>query len=113
MNYRTKLDIIADILAVARRDAKRTQIMYQANLSYKVLVRYLNEVVASSLISFEHEQQCYRLTEKGKKFLVVYREYVKSNKGVEKRLDYVRKKKHDLEELCKSQKLDSLTIESA
>jgi predicted transcriptional regulator len=55
MNYRSKLDIIADILVVARNDAKRTQIMYQANLSYKVLVKYLDEVVDSSLISFEHE----------------------------------------------------------
>jgi predicted transcriptional regulator len=40
MNYRDKLDIIADILTVASRNAKRTQIMYQANLSYKVLCDY-------------------------------------------------------------------------
>ena len=47
MNYRGKLDIIADILTVASQNAKRTQIMYQANLSYKVMMRYLDEVVAA------------------------------------------------------------------
>jgi hypothetical protein len=30
-NYRRKLDIIADILQVAKEDARKTQIMYQAN----------------------------------------------------------------------------------
>ena len=43
-NYRGKLDIIADILRVVSGNAKKTQIMYQANLSYRVLQKYLAEI---------------------------------------------------------------------
>ncbi len=62
-NYRGRLDIIADILNVASRDAKKTQIMYQANLSYKVLQRYLADVARAQLISFEDARQLYSLTD--------------------------------------------------
>ncbi len=102
VNYRDKLDIIADILTAASKNAKRTQIMYQANLSYRVLIKYLDEVVASSLISFNQDQQHYVLTEKGKEFLTAYKNYAKSSKYAEKRLEEVRKKKDELEELCKT-----------
>jgi predicted transcriptional regulator len=102
MNYRDKLNIIADILTAASPNAKRTQIMYQANLSYKVLMRYLDEVVGASLLSFENEQQQYVLTEKGKQFLITYKEYFRSSKGVEKRLDEMRLKKKNLEDFCKT-----------
>jgi predicted transcriptional regulator len=104
MNYRDRLNIIADILTVTSRTAKRTQIMYQANLSYKVLRRYLDEVVSAALVSFEDEKQCYVLTEKGKTFLSVYREYIKTSRGIKKRLDAARKKKRTLEMLCENGK---------
>ena len=65
-NYRDRLDIIADILNVVSREAKKTQIMYQANLSYKVLQRYLNEIVQAALVRFETGSQSYMLTFKGK-----------------------------------------------
>jgi predicted transcriptional regulator len=101
MNYRDKLDIVADILTVASQSAKRTQIMYQANLSYNVMRRYLDEVVAASLLSFEITEQRYMLTEKGRQFLESYREYAKSNKAVTKRLNDLESKKRHLENLCK------------
>ena len=104
-NYRGRLDIIADILNVASRDAKKTQIMYQANLSYKVLQKYLAEVVESSLVSFENERSCYQLTEKGKKFLEAYEAYSKTYRHVEKRLNDVEMRKKNLQELCTSSKL--------
>ena len=99
-NYRGRLDIIADILQVASRNAKKTQIMYQANLSYRVLQRYLAEIIEASLINFEYEKQCYMLTAKGREFLDAYQEYSKTNRHMEKRLDDVRTKKKVLEELC-------------
>ena len=114
MNYRGKLNIIADILTAASQNAKRTQIMYQANLSYKVMMKYLDEVVAASMLSFEHEQQLYVLTEKGKKFLAAYKEYSKTSKGVEKRLDDVQRKRLTLEDLCKSCKeTNGLTVKTS
>jgi len=99
-NYRSRIDIIADILNVASRDAKKTQIMYQANLSYKVLQKYLAEVVGASLVSFEDGRHCYQLTDKGRNFLNAYEKYSKTNRHVEKRLNDVANRKRFLEDLC-------------
>jgi predicted transcriptional regulator len=94
------LDIIADILRVVSGSAKKTQIMYQANLSFKVLQKYLGEITEASLICFEGEGQCYVLTPKGQEFLDAYHEYSRTNLHVEKRLNDVRTKKNALEKLC-------------
>ena len=99
-NYRGRLDIIADILHVASRNAKKTRIMYQANLSYKVLQRYLAELTRASLINYEDEKQCYILTAKGREFLEAYQKYSKTNKHIEKRLTDVRTKEKVLNDLC-------------
>jgi predicted transcriptional regulator len=99
-SYRDRLDIIADILQVASRNAKKTQIMYQANLSYKVLQRYLKIVTSASLIDFESVECCYVLTSKGREFLKSYKDYAETNKSVEKHLNEINNKKKTLEELC-------------
>jgi predicted transcriptional regulator len=104
VTYRDRLDIIADILQVTSRDAKKTQIMYQANLSYKVLQRYLNEVLDASLIKFEDNNQSYVLTYKGQEYLEAYKEYYRCHKSIEKRLNDVSTKKKILQELCPSNK---------
>jgi len=102
-SYRRRLDIIADILQVTSQNAKKTQIMYQANLSYKVLTKYLKKVSEASLIDFKSEKQCYMLTAKGKTFLEAYKEYSKDNRHLEKRLNEINGKKKTLEELCSSE----------
>jgi predicted transcriptional regulator len=101
-NYRRRLDIIADILRVISGSAKKTQIMFQANLSYTVLQKYLAEITGASLISFEEEARCYVLTDKGRVFLDGYQEYSKTNRHLEKGLNDVRTKKAVLDELCSS-----------
>ncbi len=98
--YRDRLDIIADILQVALHEAKKTQIMYQANLSYKVLQRYLNEVTDASLLQFMGENQSYLITSKGHDYLSAYKEYSRTNKSIEKRLNDFSNKKRVLEDLC-------------
>jgi predicted transcriptional regulator len=100
--YRRRLDIIADILRVVSGNAKKTQIMFQANLSYTVLQKYLAEIMGASLISFEDEERYYVLTDKGRVFLDGYQEYSKTNMHLEKGLNDVRTKKAVLEELCSS-----------
>jgi predicted transcriptional regulator len=100
VNYRDRLDIIADILNVVSREAKKTQIMYQANLSYKVLQRYLAEIVDASLIAFEDVNQRYFLTDKGHEYLNAYRDYSKCSKTMEKRLTEFSTKRKVLENLC-------------
>jgi predicted transcriptional regulator len=94
------MEIIADILHVVSREAKKTQIMYQANLSYRLLSKYLMEVRKAYLISFQTEKRCYVLTSKGMEFLERYKEYSKRNKHVEKQLNDVNVERRVLERLC-------------
>lgn len=101
-SYRGRLDIIADILNVVSENARKTQIMYQANLSYAVMQKYLAEITGASLINFECEKRCFILTDKGRAFLDAYQKYSKTNKHVEKRLNDVRDKKSILEKLSSS-----------
>ena len=100
MGYRKKLDIIADMLNAASNGAKKTQIMYQANLSHRLLKKYLEVIGKAYLLSFKRKQRNYVLTPKGKQFLEVYKEYSKRTKFVEKRLNDVDGKKRMLENLC-------------
>jgi predicted transcriptional regulator len=97
--YRDRLQIIASILLIASRRAKKTQIMYQANLSYKLLCRYLSEVQDAGLVCFENEE-CYVLTAKGKEFLNKHGEYSKRCKSLEEHLNHVNHEKFVLEKMC-------------
>jgi len=101
-SYRSRFDIIADILHVVKGNdgARKTQIMYGANLSYKVLVRYLGEVLEACLIRFEKGRRCYVLTAKGREFLEHYREYSRRNRHVTEQLKNVESKRRVLEGLC-------------
>jgi predicted transcriptional regulator len=100
--YRSKLDIIADILNVASRNPKKTQIMYQANLSFHVLQKYLAEISGASLICFEDNTRCYALTDKGKEFLETYKQYSKTNRQAEKIISDANSKKQTLQKLFKN-----------
>ncbi|MEM3378412.1 MAG: winged helix-turn-helix domain-containing protein [Candidatus Bathyarchaeia archaeon] len=99
-SYRGRLDIIADILRAVSQNAKKTQIMYQANLSYQVLQKYLNEVSEALLIEFNCQDQCYVLTDKGKAFLEAYKEYSRECMYIAKRMNEIQDKRKVLEAFC-------------
>jgi predicted transcriptional regulator len=101
-SYRDRLDIIADILFVVSQNAKKTQIMYRANLSYRLLTRYLAEIIEASFVRFERKERCYVLTSKGREFLEKYKDYSRHNKHVERQLNDVHTRRKVLEELCSS-----------
>jgi predicted transcriptional regulator len=98
--YRDKLDIVASILEVASKNAKKTQIMYQANLSYTILQKYLSKILKAALIKYDETQNCYLLTVKGKNFLETYNEYRKENQHVEQQLQYLANARKTLHRLC-------------
>jgi predicted transcriptional regulator len=100
MGYRSRFDIIADMLNVANERAKKTQIMYQANLSYRLLQKYLADVRRSSLVAYERKGRCYVLTPKGREFLKSYKEYSKRAVYVEKHLAHFKLEEEVLEKLC-------------
>jgi predicted transcriptional regulator len=68
---RGKLEIIIDILSVAMKDAKKTEIVYKANLNFKRVGNYLPYLEEKGLI--ENMGSEYKTTEKGKQFLRDYR----------------------------------------
>jgi len=97
--YRDRLQIIADILSIASKGAKKTQIMYQANLSYRLLCRYLSEVLNSGLVNCENGD-CYVVTAKGKEFMNRHEEYSKHSKSLEEQVNHINDKKEFLEKMC-------------
>jgi len=99
--HRSRLKILANILDVinSNKGVKRTQIMYQAYLSYRLLVQYLNDITEAGLVVCG-EENCYKLTPKGEKFLVKFSEYNKSRESVNKKLNHVKGQKLLLEEMC-------------
>jgi len=98
-SYRDRLQIIADILSIAGTRAKKTQIMYQANLSYRLLCRYLKVVMKADLICFE-DGNCFILTKKGQDFLDRYQEYSKRRRLLENHLNDMEGERASLEMMC-------------
>ncbi len=73
---RNDLDICADILQVAKTGAKKTQIVYQANLNFKIVKRYLNRLISTGMLSTVEERRLYTTTNRGIEFLEQYRKLV-------------------------------------
>jgi len=76
---RGAIRILADMLVVACRGAKKTDIVYKTNLNFKVAKRYLDFLLLKGLITadnFHSGRKVYRTTEKGKLFIKRYRETV-------------------------------------
>ena len=102
--YRKRLQIIADILYIAREGARKTTIMNDANISYKLLNRYLREVLNSGLVEIENNN--YILTMKGQMFLNNYKEYSQLCENLKLRLSDVNNEKIVLTKLCTDSNTD-------
>jgi predicted transcriptional regulator len=69
---RSKWEIIIDVLEVIRveENAKKTRIMYKANLDWRTFQKYYNFLIEEGLmVECNPENDCYMLTEIGKKLL--------------------------------------------
>lgn len=97
--YRDRLHIIADILSITRKRASKTRIMYQANLSYKLLCKYLDRVITAGLVKTE-DGRLYVLTRKGKEFLSRHKEYSKHRKSLEEHRNHIKNERNVLESMC-------------
>lgn len=96
--YRDRLQIIADILLVTSRRSRKTQIMYQANLSHRLLCRYMNELTSADLITSE-DGDFYVLTGKGKTFLDLHETYSQRQRRLRTRLACLEKERALLENM--------------
>ena len=68
---RSELDLIGEILVLSKEGAKKTELLYQANLSYMQLQKYLPFLVEKNILE-EHVvknngylHRLYKTTEKG------------------------------------------------
>ena len=109
--YRSRLQIIADILHIVEDGSKKTRIMFQANLSHRLLRRYLDTTLEAGLVCLNDSSE-YVITPKGRLFLEKFREY-------SERVNHVTNDKVVLEDMClvpkrnETKRLDVLPVDSA
>lgn len=72
MKYRSRTDIVSQILDAANGGSTKTKIMYRAYLSYAQLKEYLSILIENGLLEYEDGEHKYKTTEKGIKFMRVY-----------------------------------------
>jgi len=69
---RNDLDICADILKVSKAGAKKTHIVYRANLNFRIVKKYLNRLINNGFLIDGSNSGIYVTTGKGSDFLEQY-----------------------------------------
>jgi len=103
--YRYSLEIVKDMLLTALVRVRKTRIMYQANLSYRLMEKYLNSLLDSGLLECD-EGSFYLITGKGKDFLQMYDDYLERCKKINDDANGVLKHRLKLENMCSNSESD-------
>jgi len=103
---RGRLEIIRDMLSAASEKTRKTRIMYQANLSYRLLEKYLKSLLESGLVKCV-DDSFYLITWKGKEFLQSYDDYLERCRTLGEKIRGVRKDRLLLENMCFNNELGS------
>ena len=74
MKYRSRTEIVCNILDATNGGATKTKIMYAAFLSYAQLKEYLSVLIENNLLEYGNGTQTFKTTEKGLNYLKMYRE---------------------------------------
>ena len=74
MKYRSRTEIVCNILDAANGRATKTKIMYKAFLSYAQLKEYLSVLTENNLIEYLDGTQTFKTTEKGLNLLKIHNE---------------------------------------
>ena len=74
MKYRSRTEIVSNILDAANGGVTKTKIMYKAYLSYNQLKEYLSVLVENNLIEYLEGAKTFKTTEKGLNFLKMHNE---------------------------------------
>lgn len=73
---RNRMQIVANLLTIAKGGALKTHLMYRANLSYLMVTEYLNFLASTGLIEETVDEdgtaKIYRTSAKGLKYLEIY-----------------------------------------
>lgn len=97
--YRRRFDIIADIINVARSGAKKTKIMYFANLSYLLLEKYLDDAVQAGFLRLAGDE--YEVTRKGEAYLQRYEYFHNKYSRLQQDFEELRFEADALERMCR------------
>ena len=74
MKYRSRTEIVSNILDAANGGATKTKIMYKAFLSYGQLKEYLSLLIENNLIEYLDGTKTFKTTEKGLNLLKMHNE---------------------------------------
>ena len=74
MKYRSRTEIVGNILDAANGRATKTKIMYKAFLSYGQLKEYLSVLIENNLIEYLDGTRTFKTTEKGLNYLKMHNE---------------------------------------
>jgi len=96
---RRAVDIVRDMLVAASVSARKTRIMYQTNLSYVQVKKYLHNLLVRGLLKHDGES-CYLITEKGLEFLKLYDDYAERCMLIKRQVNQSIKERRLLEKLC-------------
>jgi predicted transcriptional regulator len=72
MKYRSKTEIVGNILDAANGGTTKTKLMYKAFLSYNQLKEYLTILIENSLIEYLDGTQTFKTTKKGLNYLKLH-----------------------------------------
>jgi predicted transcriptional regulator len=103
--YRDGLGIVAAILESANSGATKTRIMFQANLSFSLLEKYLDVACTAGFV--QNGNGRYRLTELGKEFLKEYRHFHERYDQARRTLESLGSERERLTHLCCKYRLDA------
>jgi predicted transcriptional regulator len=96
---RCNLDIARAVLSIASVRARKTKIMYGANLSFHQVQKYLCVLLRNGLL--EHDADSgYLITAAGKEFLCLYADYLERSKGLSQEVEKNTKDRLKLESMC-------------
>lgn len=96
---RDRLDIVRDMLAIASSKVRKTRIMYQANMNYVQVEKYLKTLLEEGLLERDGGS-CYLITRKGKEFLRVYADYLERCRRLNEEVNGTVKHRLLLESMC-------------
>jgi predicted transcriptional regulator len=74
MKYRSRTEIVGNILEAANGGATKTKIMYKAFLSYVQLKEYLSVLIENNLLEYIDGTHKFKTTEKGLNYLKMHNE---------------------------------------
>ncbi len=95
---RDRVSIVAAILEAAYSGASKTHIMFGANLSFKLLEKYLDVVTRAGFVRVVGSR--FELTEYGYLFLKRYKEHNEHYVGAQKSLEALACERDKLDLMC-------------